>query len=170
MEGNDINMDNITLIAAIGSNRELGYNNDLIWKIPEDLEFFRESTIGKYIVMGLNTFNSLPKLLPNRKHIVLTHKDIELDSSVMIFHSIDELLSFISSIDEEVMIIGGAMMYSQMIKYANKMILTEIDDSKNCDVYFPKFDKSDWNMKIVSSHNYEDISYSHVKYTRRKVK
>ena len=169
MEGNDINMDNITLIAAIGSNRELGYNNDLIWKIPEDLEFFRESTIGKYIVMGLNTFNSLPKLLPNRKHIVLTHKDIELDSSVMIFHSIDELLSFISSIDEEVMIIGGAMMYSQMIKYANKMLLTEIDDSSNADVYFPEFDTDDWDKEIISCHTYEDIDYKHILY-KRKIK
>ena len=63
---------NITLIAAVGKNRELGYKNDLIWKIPEDLEFFRENTINKYIVMGINTFNSLPRLLPNREHIVLT--------------------------------------------------------------------------------------------------
>ena len=58
-------MDNITLIAAVGSNGELGYNNDLIWKIPEDLKFFRDNTIGKSIVMGLNTLNSLPKLLPS---------------------------------------------------------------------------------------------------------
>ena len=167
MEGNDINMDNITLIAAIGKNRELGYNNDLIWRIPEDLKFFRENTNGKYIVMGLNTFNSLPNLLPNRKHIVLTHKDIELDSSVLIFHSIDELLSFISSVDEEVMIIGGAMMYSQMIKYANKMLLTEIDDSKKCDVYFPEFDKNDWECELVSKHKYEDINYKHVLYKKK---
>ena len=159
-------MGNITLIAAIGKNLELGYNNDLIWKIPEDLRFFRENTNGKYIVMGLNTFNSLPGLLPNRKHIVLTHKDIELDPFVMIFHSIEELLSFISSVDEEVMIIGGAMMYSQMIKYADKMILTEIDDSKNCDVCFPEFDKNEWECELISKHIYEDINYKHVLYKR----
>lgn len=161
-------MHNITLIAAIGMNRELGYNNDLIWRIPEDLKFFRENTVGKYIVMGLNTFNSLPGLLPNRKHIVLTHRDIELDSSVMIFHSIEELLSFISSVDEEVMIIGGAMMYSQMIEYADKMLLTEIDDSKKCDVYFPEFDNNDWDSKIISCHMYDDINYKHVLYKRRE--
>ena len=162
-------MSKITLIAAIGKNRELGYNNDLIWSIPEDLKFFRENTIGKHIVMGINTLNSLPKLLPNRKHIVLTHKDIELDSSVLIFHSIDELLSFISSVDEEVMIIGGAMMYSQMIKYANKMLLTEIDDNKDCDVYFPEFDTNDWDREIISCHTYEDIDYKHVLY-KKKIK
>ena len=68
----------ITLIAAIGRNLELGLNNDLIWKIPDDLKFFKEQTIGKYIVMGINTFNSLPKVLVNRKYIVMTSKDIYL--------------------------------------------------------------------------------------------
>lgn len=160
-------MGNITLIAAIGINRELGYNNDLIWKIPEDLKFFRDNTVGKYIVMGLNTFNSLPKLLPNRKHIVLTHSDIDLGSSVMIFHSVDELLSFVSDVDEEVMVIGGGMIYSQMIKYANKMLLTEINDSNDCDVYFPKFDVNEWDREIVSCHTYENIDYKHVLYKRK---
>ena len=163
-------MNKITLIAAIGKNRELGYNNDLIWKIPEDLMFFKDNTMGKYIVMGMNTFNSLPKLLPGRKHIVLTSKNVDLGEEVLIIHGIDELIQYIDTIDSEVMIIGGAMMYGQMIKYANKMLLTEIDDSKDCDVYFPEFDKSDWDKEIVSSHTYEDISYSHVCYTRRKVK
>ena len=63
-------MDNVTIIAAIGKNRELGLDNELIWKIPEDLHFFREHTIGKYVLMGMKTLNSLPKILPNRKHIV----------------------------------------------------------------------------------------------------
>ena len=160
-------MNNITLIAAIGKNRELGKNNDLIWDIPEDLKFFRENTDGKYIVMGLNTFNSLPKLLSNRKHIVLTHRDIELDPSVIIFNSIEELLVFIDGIDEEVMIIGGAMIYSQMIKYANKMLLTEIDDSMDADVYFPKFSLDDWEYELISEHNYDNINYSHVLYKRK---
>ena len=160
----------ITLIAAIGKNRELGYNNDLIWNIPEDLMFFRENTNNKYIVMGINTFNSLPGLLPNRKHIVLTHRDIELDSSVMIFHSIEELLSFISSVDEEVMIIGGALVYKQMIDYADKMLLTEIDDNRVADVYFPEFNIEDWDKLLISSHEYNDIKYNHVSYTRKKIK
>ena len=80
---------NITLIAAIGLNYELGKDNDLIWSIPEDLKFFRENTMDKTIVMGMNTLKSLPKLLPNRKHIVLTSRNIELDSNVIVVHSID---------------------------------------------------------------------------------
>lgn len=161
-------MRNITLIAAIGANRELGYNNDLIWKISEDLKFFKDNTMGKYIVMGMNTLNSLPGLLPNRKHIVLTRKDVKLDDSIMVFHSIEELLSFVDMIDEEVMVIGGAMVYSQMIEYADKMILTEINDSKMADVYFPDFYEEEWNREILSTHNYNDLNYSHVMYKRKK--
>lgn len=161
-------MGKITIIAAIGKNLELGYNNDLIWKIPEDLKFFRDNTIDKTIVMGLNTFNSLPKLLPNRKHIVLTRKDIELDSSVIVMHSIEELLKYIDNNNEEIMIIGGAMIYNEMITYADKMILTEIDMNAKADVYFPDFSLMEWNREVISNHKYEDIDYSHVMYKRRK--
>lgn len=163
-------MSSITLIAAIGKKRELGYNNDLIWKIPEDLSFFRENTLGKSIAMGLNTFNSLPKLLPNRKHIVLTFNDVDLGSDVVVLHSIEELLQYIEKVDEEVMIIGGAMVYSQMINYADKLILTEIDRESEADVYFPEFSIDDWKRKVISNHKYEDIDYSHVIYVRRKDK
>ena len=162
-------MRNITLIAAIGKNRELGYKNNLIWKIPEDLKFFRDNTIGKQIVMGMNTLNSLPKLLPDRKHIVLTRKDIKLDSSILVFHSIKELLQYVESIDEEIMVIGGAQIYSQMIDYADKMLLTEIDDDAIADVYFPEFSISDWDRELISNHNYKDLEYSHVLY-KRKIK
>ena len=160
----------ITLIAAIGKNRELGYKNDLIWKIPEDLNFFRDNTINKYIVMGINTFNSLPRLLPNRKHIVLTRRNIELDPSVIVVHSIDELLEYINNIDEEIMIIGGSLIYNQMIEYADKMLLTEIDDSRLADVYFPLFKIEDWDRLILSSYEYNNIKYNHVSYTRKKIK
>ena len=161
-------MGSITLIAAIGKNRELGYKNDLIWSIPEDLKFFRDNTVGKYIVMGMNTLNSLPRLLPNRKHIVLTRKDVKLDDSILVFHSIEELLSYIESLDEEVMIIGGAQIYNQMIKYADKMLLTEINDDAMADVYFPDFSLEDWGYELISEHKYGDINYSHVMYKRKK--
>lgn len=162
-------MGRITLIAAIGKNRELGKNNDLIWSIPEDLKFFRDNTVGKPIVMGLNTLNSLPKLLPNRKHIVLSHIDVELDPEIVVVRSLEELLKYIETLDEEVMIIGGAMVYSQMIKYADKMILTEVNKESAADVYFPEFSLEDWNREVLSVHQYNDIDYSHVVYTREKV-
>ena len=163
-------MSKITLIAAVGKNLELGIGNTLIWSIPEDLKFFRDNTVGKTIVMGMNTLNSLPKLLPNRKHIVLTRKNVELDSSIIVIHSIDELLSYIEMLDEEVMIIGGSQIYSQMIDYADKMLLTEINDSRDADVYFPNFSLDDWDRDVISEHKYEDIDYSHVAYMRKKKK
>lgn len=163
-------MNKITIIAAIGKNRELGYNNDLIWSIPEDLKFFRENTMGKYIVMGMNTLNSLPKLLPGRKHVVLTHREVKLDSDIIVVHSVEELLSFIDTLNEEVMIIGGASIYRQMMDYADKMVLTLIDKEEMADVYFPEFSLDDWNSEVLSNHQYEDINYSHVIYTRKKVK
>lgn len=161
---------NITLIAAIGKNLELGKDNDLIWSIPEDLKFFRDNTLGKSIVMGMNTFDSLPRLLPNRKHIVLTRRNVELDSSIVVVHSIDDLLQYIETLEEEVMIIGGAQIYSQMIGYANRMLLTEINDSFEADVYFPEFSLDDWDRLLISEHSYNGVDYSHVEYKRKKVR
>ena len=155
------------MIAAIGKNRELGKNNSLIWSIPEDLKFFRDNTIGKTIVMGLNTLKSLPKMLPNRKHVVLAPEGTKLDDEIVLFHNLDELIKYITSLNEEVMIIGGAMVYSQMIKYADKMILTEINCESEADVYFPEFSLNDWDREVISNHNLGDIKYSHVVYERK---
>ncbi len=160
-------MTNITLIAAIGKNNELGYNNNLIWKIPEDLTFFKNNTTGKPIVMGLNTLKSLPKTLTNRKYIVLTSKNIFLDQTIKIVHSIEELLLYIESLDCEIMVIGGASIYRQMIEYADKLLLTEINDNAIADVYFPSFDPNDWDKEIISEHKYNDINYKHVSYTKK---
>ena len=160
-------MRKLVLIAAVGKNGELGNNNELIWKIPEDMQFFKENTINKHIIMGMNTFKSLPKLLPNRKHIVLTSKNVELNSDVIIFHSKMELLEYISSLDEEVMVIGGAQMYSLLIEEADKMFLTEIESSYKADTYFPSFNKEEWNSKIISEHDYQDIHSKHLVYTRK---
>ena len=161
---------NITLIAAVGKNNELGKDNRLIWSIPEDLKFFKENTLGKPIVMGLNTLNSLPRILPNRRHIVLTHREVSFDPSILVFHSLEELFQYLEILDEEVMVIGGAQIYCQMMEYANKMLLTEIDKTAEADVYFPEFSKNDWDKELVSSQKYNDIEYKHVVYTRKKIK
>ena len=87
-------MNTITIIAAIGKNNELGYKNDLIWHLPNDLKFFKEKTTGKTIVMGYNTFLSLPRLLPNRKHIVLSEKKID-NEEVTTVNNLDDLIKLI---------------------------------------------------------------------------
>ena len=120
-------------------------------------------------MMGLNTLYSLPRKLKDRQYIVLTNQDVELDEDIMIAKSMDELLDIIRKRDDEVMIIGGASIYKQMIEYADKMLLTEVDaECKDADVYFPDFDKNDWNSEVLSSHITEDnIPYKHLVYTRK---
>ena len=155
------------MIAAIGKNNELGKDNDLIWHLKEDMQFFRENTIGKPIIMGLNTFYSLPHLLKDRQHIILTHREIDEDN-IFVFHDIYKLLSFIEYYKDEVMVIGGASIYSQFIEYANKMLLTEIDqEDKDADVFFPCFNEEEWNKTILKEVNENNINYNHVKYVRK---
>lgn len=160
-------MNNITMIAAIGKNRELGKNNDLIWHFKEDMKFFRNETMGKPIVMGMRTLESLPRLLPGRKHIVLTTKDRTLPEEILIVHSKEELLETIKEYPE-IMIIGGATVYNEMLEYSNKLVLTEIDAESDADVYFPEFDKEKWNSGIIAEHEESGIKYKHLIYTRKR--
>lgn len=158
------------MIAAIGKNNELGKNGDLIWKFKEDLNFFKEQTMGKPMVMGYNTFYSLRggKPLPGRQHIVLTSRDIEPNPQITIIRSVDELLKYIEEYNDEVMIIGGAKFYSTMMEYADKLILTEIDaEDREADVYFPKFNKEEWNIIDLGEHEEENIRYKHCIYTKK---
>ena len=160
-------MKNITMIAAVGKNLELGRKNDLIWRFKEDMKFFKEQTMGKPMVMGYNTFLSLPGLLPGRKHIVLSFKKIDLGSDVEVVTSMDELLDSIIEYPE-VMIIGGASIYKQMLEYSNKLILTEVDaEAKDADVYFPKFNKKEWDSKLLSEQVEDNIKFKHLVYTRK---
>jgi dihydrofolate reductase len=160
-------MDNITLIAAVGKNGELGKDNTLIWHLKEDMKFFKENTMGKPIVMGMNTLKSLPRLLPGREHIVLTHQDVEIEG-VRIYHDINDALSYIESLPKEVMVIGGASIYKEFLQYANTMLLTEIDAEAKADVYFPTFDRTEWDREVISKITNEVVPYKHVRYNRIK--
>ena len=157
----------ITIIVAIGENNELGKANGLIWHIKEDLKFFKEHSMGKPCVMGLNTFYSLPKMLPGRKHIVLSDVEVELPEGVEVFHDMDSLMNYVKQIPDEVMIIGGASMYRQFLPYADKMLITEIHASSPADVYFPEFNKDDWNRTLLYSVEENGLKFDHVEYVRK---
>lgn len=158
---------NLTLIAAVGKNGELGKNNDLIWHLKEDLKFFRKNTVGKQIVMGRKTLESLPKLLPKRKHLVLTHQDLNIEG-VETFKSKEDLLEYLKAYNEEIMIIGGSSIYEEFIEDANKMLLTEIDDEcLDADKFFPDYDKEEWDYRILDTNEENNISYKHVEYIRK---
>jgi dihydrofolate reductase len=130
----------ISLIAAVGKDRELGFKNDLIWKIPEDQEFFRKKTTGHPIIMGQKTFESIGRVLPNRLNIVLTRDENFHSDGIIICHSIDEALEeAMKSEPDEIFIIGGGQIYSQTIGRANRLYLTLVDQNSQADTYFPEY-------------------------------
>lgn len=157
----------LSIIAAIGKNNELGKDNDLIWRFKEDMKFFKETTWGHKIVMGRKTFESLPGLLKGRQHIIITRQTLDLPKEVQVYNSPFEfLIDYIDS-DEEIFDIGGASIYKEFIDYADKLYLTEIEDSKDADVYFPTFDKNLFDKDILCTHKEDDIKFKHVLYKRR---
>ena len=163
-------MKNVTMIAAIGKNNELGKNNDLIWKFKEDMQFFKEQTMGKPMAMGYKTFYSLRggKPLPGRKHIVLTSRNLEENPQITVVRSLEELINYIEEYKEEVMIIGGASIYKAMLEYADKLVLTEIDaEDKEADAFFPEFNKEEWNNELLSEHEENNIKYKNLIYKRK---
>ena len=164
-------MENLSLIAAVGEDGELGYNNSLIWKIREDLHFYKDMTMGKNIIMGRKTLESMPlKALEGRYPIVLTTKELEKCSNVLVFHNIDTLLEYIRHTEEEFMVVGGAQVYEQLLPYVGIMYLTEIKRSSYADSFFPYFDKDDWNITEIGDFLDNNVPYIRNKYVRKRSK
>lgn len=156
-----------SIIAAIGKNRELGKDNDLIWHLPNDLKFFRQVTSNHTIVMGRNTFESLPRMLPNRKHIVLTSRD-GLPSEVEVYREPKQILEKYKDTEEEIFIIGGASIYTQFLEHSSKLYLTEIEaEEETASVYFPEFDQQQYDREVLQENEDNGISYKHVLYIKK---
>lgn len=161
-------MAKLIIIAAIGENNELGKNNNLIWRLKDDMKFFKENTMGHKIVMGYNTFESLPRLLPGREHLVLTHRNLAVEG-IKVFNNLVELTKYLSTLDEEVFIIGGESIYKLFIDIADELILTEIDAlCENADAYFPSFNKQNYEQSLIKENKENDINYKFVRYRRKK--
>ena len=157
----------ISIIAAIGKNGEIGKNNELIWHIKEDLQNFKNLTMNKYIVMGANTYASLPKRLEGRKYIVLSNHLKEIENGLL-FKNFDDLIEFINKQNEEIMIIGGSSIYKSFIPYADKIYLTEIDDTSEADAYFPDFDKSKYRYSVLKENCDKELKYKFVIYEKKE--
>jgi len=135
----------ISMISAVAENLVIGNKNTLPWHMPADFKYFKEATLGKTVVMGLNTFKSIgEKPLPGRKHVILNN-DINYVSPVdcVVAHSIEEAVE-ITKNEPEVMICGGASVYKQFLPLAQKLYITEVHASPEGDTYFPEIDKGDW--------------------------
>ncbi|MFC5403654.1 dihydrofolate reductase [Cohnella soli] len=136
----------VTLIAAVASNGVIGNNNELIWRLPADMKYFKQQTIGKPVLMGRKTFESLGRPLKDRTNVILSRNLTDAPEGCVLVGSLDEALSRYA--DEELMIIGGAEIYAQSLKHADRLLLTEIGQSFEGDAYFPTFDRTQW--KLVS--------------------
>ena len=158
----------LSIIAAISDNNVIGKDNKLLWHLPEDLKRFKELTTGHTIIMGRKTFESLGKVLPDRKHIIIT-RDTNYkvdDENGEIRNERNELEKYIND-DKEYFVIGGAIIYSQLISKTSKMYITRIHKVYEGDAYFPKINEEDW--KVVETrqgikdeknpYDYEFITY-----------
>ena len=135
----------LSIIVAVANNNVIGKDNKLIWHLPEDLKRFKALTTGHTIIMGRKTFESLGKVLPNRKHIVFSNNpDFKVnDENVEVVHSLLQIQEYIES-EEEAFVIGGAMMYNFLMPYVSKMYVTEIEKEFEGDTFFPRIDDKKW--------------------------
>ena len=135
----------ISIIVAVAENNVIGKDNQLLWRLSNDLKNFKEITMGHTIIMGRKTFQSLPKVLPGRKHIVLTRdKSFKVsDEMVEVFYSLDEMLLSLDS-QTEYFVIGGGEIYNILMPYCEKLYLTRVREKFQGDTYFPKIDNSQW--------------------------
>ncbi|MBX4191560.1 MAG: dihydrofolate reductase [Candidatus Doudnabacteria bacterium] len=156
----------LSLIAAVAKNGVIGNHNALPWYIPEDLKHFKNETVGKVVLMGKKTFDSvvdrIKKPLPDRTNVVITRQmDWKAPEGVLVYHSIETALEALKDKDE-VMVAGGGQIFDQLMDKADKLILTEVHKAVEGDVLFPKVDKNIW--KEVSREDHEEFSF--VEYKR----
>ena len=138
----------ISIVSAVGKNQEIGYNNDLIWKISEDLKNFKKITMGHFLVMGRKTYQSLGTELKGRKLIILTSDPYLSVGEHYIAHSVEEAIYLAQKNGEdELMICGGAKVYKDFLPKADTMYLSQIDCTSNADTFFPTYDEKNWTIQ-----------------------
>lgn len=160
----------LTLIAAVSDNNVIGKNNDLIWHLPNDFKRFKKLTTGHQIIMGRKTFESLPGLLPNRTHIVISRKRDLTINKCKVVTSLKNAIRLAYASDTNPYIIGGGEIYKQAITIADKLEITRVHTSVEGDTFFPEIDPTIWqlitekNIKKDDSHKYD---YSYLTYERK---
>lgn len=156
----------VRIIAAIGANGELGKNNSMMWNLPGDMKFFRQTTLGSDVIMGRKTYESIGRPLPKRNNIVISRNpELKIDGVTVV----GSLEAALNAAKDDVYIIGGASIYKQALDAADELILTEIDNTyPEADVYFPEFDKSSYDSELILQNSDDGVSYKHIKYIKRK--
>lgn len=164
----------ISMIAAMGSNRTIGRNNDIPWHLPDDFNYFKRTTSGHHVIMGRKNFESLPdrfRPLPDRPNVIITrNRDYRVDNATVLY-GLEEALRFAKSNgEEEAFIIGGGEIYSLGLELADHIYLTEIDGAFDGDTHFPEFDKSAWTETSRIHHEKDErhqYAFDFVIYTKK---
>lgn len=152
----------MSIIAAIGNNRELGRDNKLLWHIPEDLKRFKLLTTGHPVIMGRTTFESIGKKLPDRINIIISHNKNYNAEGCTVVHSMGEAIEIAKANErEEFFVIGGGQIYAQAIYFADKLYLTVVDGSFTADTYFPDYSSY---KRIIAKKEGKDINYKYTFY------
>jgi len=142
----------VTIIAAASENNALGKDNDLVWHLPDDFKRFKTLTTGHYIIMGRKTFESFPKPLPNRTHVIITHqKDYEVPAGCIVVCSLHEALAICPK-EEDSFVIGGGQIYKQSIDNVDKIELTRVHTTIDADTFFPIIDLKNWKLIAEEFH------------------
>ena len=142
----------ISAIVARAENRVIGKDNDLPWYLPGDLKWFKEKTLGRHIILGRKSFESLPRPLPKRVNIVVTRDTSYFHSGAVIVHSIDEALEYAKREGEtEAFILGGGKIYEQTKELWDRLYLTEVHATPEGDTYFPEIDHGAYKVSYKES-------------------
>ena len=159
----------LSIIVAKAKNNVIGKNNKLLWNLPEDLKRFKNLTTGHTIIMGRKTFESIKRVLPNRKHVILSNNpDFKVENeNVEIVHSVQDLQKYILD-EEENFVIGGAMIYNLLIPYVTKLYVTEIEKDFEGDAVFPKINLEEWKEINREFKKENDLEYCFVDYVKKQ--
>ncbi len=137
----------ISLLLAMDRNHVIGLNNDLPWRLPKDLRFFKEKTTGNTIVMGRKTYDSMGGALPNRRNVIITNSEKSFPENVDVVHNLESIREWDKeNPGEEVFVIGGGNIFKQILPFADRMYITWIDHDFDGDTYFPEFSELDWSL------------------------
>ncbi|QDP40405.1 dihydrofolate reductase [Radiobacillus deserti] len=135
----------LSFLVAMDRNRVIGYENNLPWRLPKDLKFFKELTTSQTVIMGRRTFESMGKPLPNRTNVIVTTDYAYKQDGCIVIHSLDTILQWEKeSPNRELFIIGGGKIFEQMLPHVDRMYITYIDESFKGDTYFPNFNPAEW--------------------------
>lgn len=160
-------MQQLSMIACVSRDGGLGNQGELLWHIPADLQFFRQTTTGHTVVMGGATYRSIGRPLPKRRNVVLSREPIG-NPEVLWLKNRTELDQFLAGQATETFIIGGASLYRMFIDQAEQLYLTEVDGERPADVFFPKFNQADFTMQVLQDGQFEGVDYQIKLYRRRK--